>query len=418
MNRKTYFFFAAIALLLVTGFTISDWGFFGHRRINRMAVFTLPPDMMPLYKTNIDFLTDHAVDPDKRRYATKHEAVRHYIDIDHWGTYPYDNVPRNWTDVLMKFTDVYMVNSEGDTLRVMGDDIIDFGSDIIALTNPEVVEKLGPDPAIERRAYREFFTENILPNYYEDDWIVDCEALQKVFSKTGLRYECNDAFAIDRFSEYGILPYHLIAMQRRLTKAFERKDKTSILRLSAEFGHYIGDAHVPLHTTENYNGQLTNQVGIHGFWESRIPELFADKEWDYFVGKAEYIDNPSEYYWDVVLTSHSFLDSVLLIEKELSRTIPEDKQYCYDERLQRTIRTQCKEYAAAYNNRMNGMVESRMQASILTIGSAWYTAWVDAGQPDLRKMGTYEMSEEERKEQAKAEELYRSGEAKGRKHTD
>ncbi len=26
------------------------WGFFGHKRINRMAVFTLPPEMMVFYK--------------------------------------------------------------------------------------------------------------------------------------------------------------------------------------------------------------------------------------------------------------------------------------------------------------------------------------------------------------------------------
>ena len=75
-------------------------------------------------------------------------------------------------------------------------------------------------------------------------------------------------------------------MQQRLTKAFQDRDAKKIIQLSSEFGHYIGDAHVPLHTTENYNGQLTNQVGIHAFWESRIPELFADTEFDYFVGKA------------------------------------------------------------------------------------------------------------------------------------
>ena len=50
-----------------------------------------------------------------------------------------------------------------------------------------------------------------------------------------------------------------------LTKAFETKNSSAILRLSADLGHYIGDLNVPLHTTVNYNGQLTDQVGIHGF---------------------------------------------------------------------------------------------------------------------------------------------------------
>jgi hypothetical protein len=51
-----------------------DWGFFAHKRINRLAVLTLPPQMMVFFKPNIDYLTDHAVDPDMRRYASKHEA--------------------------------------------------------------------------------------------------------------------------------------------------------------------------------------------------------------------------------------------------------------------------------------------------------------------------------------------------------
>ena len=32
-------------------------------------LFFLPPEMMALYKPNIDFLKEHAVDPDKSRYA-------------------------------------------------------------------------------------------------------------------------------------------------------------------------------------------------------------------------------------------------------------------------------------------------------------------------------------------------------------
>ena len=67
-----------------------------------------------------------------------------------------------------------------------------------------------------------------------------------------------------------------------------------ILRISAEIGHYIGDAHVPLHTTENYNGQLSGQEGIHAFWESRLPEMFSD-EFDFFVGTSELYHESAVY---------------------------------------------------------------------------------------------------------------------------
>ena len=64
-----------------------------------MAVFTLPPDMMVFYKKNIEYVTDHAVDPDKRRYSTEGEAARHYIDIDHYvhnGEDPFEVMPKKW----------------------------------------------------------------------------------------------------------------------------------------------------------------------------------------------------------------------------------------------------------------------------------------------------------------------------------
>ena len=67
---------AIVASSLASAFpTIQKWGFFGHRRINRMAVFTLPPEMIVFFKRKIEYITEHAVDPDKRRYASRFEAI-------------------------------------------------------------------------------------------------------------------------------------------------------------------------------------------------------------------------------------------------------------------------------------------------------------------------------------------------------
>jgi hypothetical protein len=398
-----------VALLCLSPSYGEEWGFWGHRRINRMAVFTLPAPMAAFFKKNIEFVTEHAVDPDKRRYATKHEAVRHYIDIDHWGQPPFPELPRDWTETLMKFTELGVVLPSGDTIRLERDTL---GSEVL-ITLPLHNSRLTAD---YRQAYRRFFSRNVMTQYYEDEWVISCDSLAAFFGLQPGTLDCKTVYGIDHFSQYGILPYHLLAMQQRLTEAFRRKDKGRILRLATEMGHYIGDAHVPLHTTTNYNGQLTNQLGIHAFWESRLPELFADKSYDYFVGRAQYIQNPREYFWDIVLSSYALVDSVLLIEKSLSQEFPPDKQYCYEERLGQTIRTQCREYAAAYHNRLSGMVEERLRASILSIGSSWYTAWVDAGQPDLQQMGEYQPPVAEIREKEQLEEQARSGEAKGRAH--
>ena len=360
--------------------TGSLWGFYGHRKINRMAIFSLPQEMLGFYKKNIEFITVHAVDPDKRRYATKHEAVRHYIDVDHWGVYPFDNVPRNYVDAILAFSGMQQI-VDGDTIEI----------------EPMLFDSLRTvvDSLDLKLAYR--------PD--ENPW-------------TFTLSDGTELYIEDQFSEYGVLPYWLKQYQAQLVQAFADKDEKKILRISAELGHYIGDAHVPLHTTENYNGQMTDQVGIHAFWESRVPELFADEEYDFYVGKAEYIDDVGAYFWDVVLESHLLLEDVLQIEKDLSRDFPQDKQWCYDERLKRTVRTQCEEYAKAYADKMDGMVELRMREAILSLSSLWYTAWIDAGQPDLGVFEKIELTKSEQKDQEKLEIFFRTGDIKGREHTN
>ena len=81
------------------------WGFWGHKRINRQAVFSLPPELIGFYKTNIEYITEHAVDPDKRRYAVDGEAPRHFIDLDHFCTYPCDDFPKDWNGAVDKFSE-------------------------------------------------------------------------------------------------------------------------------------------------------------------------------------------------------------------------------------------------------------------------------------------------------------------------
>ena len=404
--------FLVLFLLFFSGMpapTADAWGFYGHRRINRMAVFTLPPEMLVFYKKNIDFITEHAVDPDKRRYATKHEAVRHYIDLDRHGEFPFLELPRRWEEAIMKYTEVQIVQSRGDTISLFSGQT-QVGEELLLEVNAQLTDALFSAIAVEH--YRPFFRTNILAQYYEDEWLVPCDSLRQFL---GQSIDCQQVIAHDTLTEHGILPYNLTRVQKQLTEAFKQNDAKRILRLSAEIGHYIGDAHVPLHTTENYNGQLTDQRGIHAFWESRIPELFADEQYDYLVGKAEYIEEQETFFWDIVLTSHSYVDSVLLIEKDLSQTFPEDQQYCYDERLNRTIRTYCRDYAEAYQTRMNGMVEDRMRASILALGNVWYTAWVDAGSPDLNNLDpTFTKADEEQQKALEAE--FQGGEIKGREH--
>ncbi len=303
-----------------------SWGFYGHKRINRMAVFTLPPEMVTFYKSHIEFVTNHAVDPDKRRYGVEGEAPRHYIDIDHYGEHAFDSVPKFWKAAIAKYTE--------DTLMA-----------------------------------------------------------------------------------YGIVPWQIEKHYYKLVQAFKDENLDRILSYSSDLGHYIADAHVPLHTTENYNGQLTGQRGIHGFWESRIPELKAE-DYDYFVGRAKYIDSPIKSAWKVVYDSHMAVDSVLKFEAALNKEFPQDRKYAYENRGNLMLKVYSLEYTNRYDLMIKGQVERRMRESITMVGSLWYTAWVNAGKPNLEKFGQKDVSDSLKKQMALEEQLYLEQKIKNAKGHD
>lgn len=297
--RKLLSSTVVVMALLTIGYRACAWGFYGHRLLNRLAVYTLPPEMLPFFKANIEYITTNATRPDARRNLVAGEAPRHFLDVDVYGdsalTTHGRGLPRNYADAVA---------------RMGGED-----------------------------------------------------SLQK----------------------HGIVPWHIGRMERQLKAAFQTRDADQILRVATDLGHYVADACVPLHTTHNYNGQLTGQQGIHGLWESRLPELNAET-YDLLSGPAEYLKRPDEAAWQAVIRSHAALDSVFNLEKAVSRELPEDRKYAYEQRGKKTIRVYSREFSQAYHRRLNGQVERQLRYAAHLIGSYWYTAWVDAGQPDLAKL--------------------------------
>jgi hypothetical protein len=281
--------------------------------------------MIGFYKKNITYISEAAVNPDRRRYSVVDEAPRHYIDLDRYGDSSLLIMPRFWNQAKEKYSE--------DTLKA-----------------------------------------------------------------------------------YGIVPWHVNTMYYRLRDAFLLRDPERILKMSAEIGHYIADAHVPLHTTENYNGQLTGQEGIHGFWESRLVELFSN-DYDYFVGKAEYLDNPQLAIWSGVESAHRDVKFVLAEEAKLAEKFKERK-YSFETKGRQTVKVYAREYCKAFHKILDGMVERQMRAAIKMTGDFWYTAWIDAGQPDLKSLIHHKPTEEELKQRREEVDAWKDKVVKARGHLE
>jgi hypothetical protein len=289
--------------VLIT-FNAFSWGFYAHRLINFQAVFLLPPEMIVFFKSHIDYLREHAVDPDRRRYMVAGEGPRHFIDLDH---YQVDSLPRSWKAAVDKYSE-------------------------------------------------------------------------------------------DSLHAHGIVPWWLQTMQYRLTKAFREKQAAAILKLAADIGHYIGDAHVPLHACSNYDGQLTNQRGIHALWESVLPELLAEEQWQLFTMRAFYLHDPAAFFWERVLESGRAADTVLQTERRITDSFPPESRYSFAERNGTLQRQYSVAFASAYHAAMNEMTERRLKQSIQAVAASWYTAWVNAGQPDLQQLMKDSMNTERKKD--------------------
>jgi hypothetical protein len=312
------FFAIAIAISPST----FSWGACGHKKITRMAIFTLPPQMIGFYKKHIEYITEHSNDPDKRKFVDENEAVRHYIDIDHYGDKPFDSMPKRWKDAVAKYTE-------------------------------------------------------------------------------------------DTLNKYGINPWWTEKMFYRLVEAFRKMDVDKILYVSANIAHYIEDPCVPFHNTKYYDGKVPEQKGIHSFFESRIPELFGD-DYTYFVGHAEYIEKPLDKIWENIKSGNQAIDTLFMAWDKLSKQYTDDKMYTYESNGKATVKVISKEFAQQFSLLINNMVERRMRIAVKTVGSFWFTAWVDAGQPDLSKIENKDVSDSLKKAQREQEKMWKTGKVKGK----
>jgi hypothetical protein len=138
------------------------------------------------------------------------------------------------------------------------------------------------------------------------------------------------------------------------------------------------------------------------------------EDYDYFVGKGKYIKNVLDFSWDNIRDSHNALDSVLRIEKEITSNFPADRKYSYEQKGNANVSVYSREFCDLYHKKLNNMVERRLRAAILAVGSIWYTAWVDAGQPDLSKLQETPPSAELLKEFKELDAHFHNSQHKGR----
>ena len=215
-----------------------------------------------------------------------------------------------------------------------------------------------------------------------------------------------DRYSLDTLTKYGYVPYQIIVLKNQLTKAFKMQNKDSILFYAADLGHYIGDANVPLHTTINYDGQLTNQQGLHSLWESMIPELEMEQYNLYSGHKVRYLRNPIKDVFRAIKRAHELVPTMLAKEVETSLVFNDSTKYRYQMRNGKQSRSYTTAFAKAYSEKLQPTINQQLLHSADMIADFWYTAWVDAGKPNLS--GITNLSPEKKEQYATEQAAYQS----------
>lgn len=293
MKKHIYRNFVTFVLLCSLAIPVYPWGSAAHKQITKDAIPQLPADVAPFFQEYADSVVAHCTDPDTRKREQPEERPRHYIDIDHYGTYPYDQLPHEWDAAVAKFS-------------------------------------------------------------------------------------------VDTLIEYGTLPWWIDRTTDSLAQAMRNKNPDKIIHWAAFLAHYVGDAHQPLHTVMNYDGQLSGNDGIHSRYETGMLRIYLN-QYHYKHIKAPPINHPLGEAFDIILESNQLAPEIFkaddnAIKGMSSQAIEQLQDYWKVDRDS--------VYFAHLFNQVRQMTWHQLDLASSRLAAYYTAAWIKAGKPALAAAAT------------------------------
>jgi hypothetical protein len=166
--------------------------------------------------------------------------------------------------------------------------------------------------------------------------------------------------------EFGNLRRAMLSFDRDATFA-----RLETVLFAASAAHYVQDAHQPLHATNNYDGQLTGQQGVHSRFETALFDRYESKL-TIVPPPVKPIAAPRDAAFDVLLESYRLVDAVLAADK--AAVAGKDE---YDD-----------DYFDKFFAGVKSILERRLGESISATAGLIVGAWERAGKPELKLQST------------------------------
>jgi len=286
---KIIAFITFTLIVLLPSNLILGWGFEAHMRINSDAIDALPEGMKGFFEKEREYISEHAVDPDKWKSNDKSEFPRHFIDIDLYGTFPFNELPRDYNEAVKKF-------------------------------------------------------------------------------------------GAERVTSNGTLPWCIAEFTHKLADEMKEGDGEKIRITAAALGHYIGDAHMPFHSAENYNGQFTNNEGVHNQFEKLMVNFYMD-DYEPKMAEATSLEDPLENAFEIVLDGYQMILPILEADAKARAGLSDSLlTKLADWRAEPVM-----DYLNIFYAEIGETGWKQMSNASFMLGRYWVTAWEMAGRPTLPK---------------------------------
>lgn len=229
----------------------------------------------------------------------------------------------------------------------------------------EYIEKHAADPDKRKRddkteEPKHFIDIDFYPEFRQGHMIFDQDSLKAIYGDSVV-------------SDMGILPWATLQTYKNLVQALRDKNRDRILIYSADLAHYVADGHQPMHTMINYNGQLSGQKGIHSRYETHMVNRYLNVlDNSFYTQTPFFVPNPLDFIFYYITNAN--LVSDVLYDADMKA-------------FNETGSRESEEYYSILWFRTKYITTLLMNNAAEALASLYYSAWTEAGSPDLTDLG-------------------------------